>query len=240
METPRRYFTSDGEYNEGKVASAAAWQLWQSEQRGKHFIRRSPWFELADSGLRDISRLIQSQNKHDFEAGLEQLNIRIAQSEQAAQELQNLAVAHPIPKWQLEQWQELVRKGPPILVGIAKHLQDDSRREQAIKTLANICDDQISAKTFRPVASSRQAASSRDFAFSRPRAKSTTPIPVSAQTQVQIKSHRQGEEFGLGYDPGEHAEATIRPADMFAPSVIARAICMARSMTGLFELLYWR
>lgn len=96
--------------------------------------------------------------------------------------------------------------------------------------LADICDDKISAKTFRPAMSGQQTAtpqrheSSNQGAISgtmRPthqNSRPTLPIQTALTPKIRMKSHYQGDKFDLGYDPGEHVEGTARPGNMFAPS----------------------
>ncbi|KUJ15597.1 uncharacterized protein LY89DRAFT_734757 [Mollisia scopiformis] len=221
------------------------WQIWKNEQHvskplpgsqeirtymhavmvpnysnmssGRSSVEKSAWFELADNDLREISRLIQSHDEQAFSTGLERLEYRVAQSQQASQSLQD--PSYRAPKWQLKQWQEQVRKGPPVLTGIAKHLKDPSRRPHAMQMLANICDDRFSAKTFKPPVPVQQTNTSPQGRSSR-ESKPAKPLAVAVVPQVQVRAHLQGKEFGLGYDPGEYVEEFVTPANMFAPSVV--------------------
>ncbi|KAH8795781.1 hypothetical protein F5882DRAFT_375438 [Hyaloscypha sp. PMI_1271] len=147
MDTPRRYYETEEQYQEGQRASTAAWEQWKRERFGDADISRTPWFELVDRKLREINSLIQSSDDDEFRLGLQELRDRVSASEHANSSL--VRVNSSPSKDERWRWLQEVRKAPPVLAIILNYLESDTRRDEGKEKLFDLCDDVVASQTIR-------------------------------------------------------------------------------------------
>jgi hypothetical protein len=237
METPRRYYPSDVEYQEGKTASAAAWENWKNKRFPGSQISRSSFFELLDRDLKETNRLIQSGDGVSFDRGVERLQERIDAAKDANDRRHEAArIGRWLSSKETAYYLNRQRKAPSILELILEQLQSPSKRFKAKQQLAQLCDDGEAARTinmapthtptsYSPSHQTTATSSSQthNYVPSRPpthHAQTTTGIGSIATTSrpQQQTIHPKGEAFGLGHDPGEQQGATVIQGNMYEKS----------------------
>lgn len=136
------------------------------------------------------------------------LENRITASRRAGESLKSLQRQGRYSREHFEELLNQERRAPPALVKIFDHLQMTWTPAQfdAMRKLERLC-----YWTCR--------LSSERKSTNLPRAGVPSTSSVEDPIAPTAAIHPQGEEFGLGHDPGEQKGVTIIQDNMFAPSV---------------------
>ncbi|KAG9238096.1 hypothetical protein BJ875DRAFT_539875 [Amylocarpus encephaloides] len=169
---------------------------------------RTPYFELADESLAEILRLLKCTTDEEVDQGKDMLQARLAAAEQASLNLSGSAF-QTASRRQREVWLDESRRGPQFLVSILGRLKGEvTDAFAAIKEL-----DALFIKGSTPSQSARGALLPINVASLR-------APSVHAPTPGRVQDV-QGQEFGLGHDPGDVRGHSVMTGNMFAPSIVA-------------------
>lgn len=138
-------------------------------------------------------------------------------SQQAEERLEHARRDRNVSKQEIAGWTEQVRRGPPLPTSIYKKLQTEAKSEEAKHLLNKLCDDAYATSTMGPH-SMRQidnpqlnvpgSSSRQSNHHLQPSMAAGLRVP---ETQKRTMAGQQGEEFGLGHDPGEQKGGTATP-----------------------------
>ena len=210
METPRRFYLSDSQYEDGIIGSASAWEKWNSTRPDGPHSTRTPFYDILDSNLKDINGFIRAGDSESFDRGVALLQERMDAAKDAGRKIE----AGGVVKEETAYYLERKEKGPEILEIILERLQKPHRTEEAVQKLAQLCN-------VRQQARSLSQRASRDP--SEPSPSPSQPSTASSSTTISSPPKQDiypaGEAYGVGHDPrGRRGTTQASQGDMYALS----------------------